>query len=90
MVGQPEKRSSDIVSSGTIEYVKLNDVQSAALGKAGANEAVSIFAREGYWYDAFTGLSRLIDANPGDAELLGMRTALLRQVGLDQVAGAGR
>ena len=90
LVGQPEKRSSDIVSSGTIEFVELSDAQSKALGKASADEAVMTFAREGYWYDAFTGLSRLIDANPGDSGLLGMRTALLHQVGLDEVAEAGQ
>ena len=90
LVGQPEKRSSDIVSSGTIELVELNDGQRAALAGAGASEAVMIFAREGYWYDTFTALSRMIDANPGDSSLVDTRKALLRQVGLDEVADAGQ
>jgi len=88
LVGQPEKRSSDIVSSGTIELVGLTDQQAAALQDADASEAVSIYARTGYWYDAFAGLMRLIEASPGDAGLIGMRKALLRQVGLDAVADA--
>ena len=90
LVEQPEKRSSDIVSSGTIELVELTGDQRAALAQADAEESVFIFAREGYWYDAFAGLSRLIDANPGNQRLIGQRTALLRQVGLDEVAEAGK
>lgn len=90
LVGQPEKRSSDIVSSGTIELVKLTGAQQAALAQAAGDESVMIFAREGYWYDAFTGLSRLIEADPGNAGLLETRSALLRQVGLEAIADAGK
>jgi len=90
LVGQPEKRSSDIVSSGTIELVEPSAAQAAALQGAEGIDAVTIYAHEGYWYDAFTGLSRLVDASPGDARLVAMRNALLQQVGLDEVASAGR
>lgn len=90
LVGQPEKRSSDIVSSGTIELVELNESQSAALAGADGLDTVSIYAREGYWYDAFTGLSRLIEASPDDAELIETRTTLLRQVGLNEVVDADK
>jgi hypothetical protein len=89
LVEQPEKRSSDIVSSGTIELVELNGDQRAALAQADALESVFIFAREGYWYDTFTGLSRLIDAQPDNPRLVEQRKALLRQVGLEEVAEAG-
>jgi len=88
LVGRPEQRSGDIVSSGTIELVAPTAAQAAALQQANATESVTIYARMGYWYDAFTRLCRLIDANPGDAGLRAMRTALLRQVGLDGVADA--
>jgi hypothetical protein len=90
LVVQPEKRSSDIVSSGTIELVELNETQGAALAGADGLDTVIIHAREGYWYDAFTGLSRLIDASPDNVELIETRNALLRQVGLDEVADAGK
>jgi len=90
LVEQPDKRSSDIVSSGTIELVELTGAQRAALARADSAESVVIFAREGYWYDAFAGLSRLIDADPANRRLLEQRTALLRQVGLDEVADAGK
>ena len=68
----------------------MNEDQRAALAQADSAESVVIFAREGYWYDAFTGLSRLIDADPGNQELVAQRTALLRQVGLDEAADAGK
>jgi hypothetical protein len=90
LVSQPEQRSSDIVSSGTIELVPPAPDQAATLRAASPLEAVNLYARAGYWYDAFTGLSRLIDAHPEDAALLAMRRSLLEQVGLDTVAGADR
>jgi hypothetical protein len=90
LVGQQEKRSSDIVSGGTIELVEMNKDQRAALAQADSADSVVIYAREGYWYDAFAGLSRLIDADPGNQELVAQRTDLLRQVGLDEVADAGK
>jgi hypothetical protein len=89
LVGQPEKRSSDIVSSGTIALVELDHTQRSALAQAGAAETVVIFAREGFWYDAFAGLQRLIEADPDNRGLVEQRSALLRQVGLDAVADAG-
>jgi hypothetical protein len=90
LVGQPEKRSSDIVSSGTIELVELTGAQQEALGKVDDDASYRVFAGEGYWYDAFAGLSKQINANPGNTALVEQRTALLRQVGLDEVADSGK
>lgn len=90
LVGQPDQRSGDIVSSGTIEYVEPDQSLRSALAQAAGNEAIRIYAGKGYWYDAFAGLSRLIEANPADAGLVDQRRSLLQQVGLEAVPGVGR
>ena len=82
LVPDPGKRSSDIVSSGRVEYKPLTAAQIEALDKANPGEAVSLLARDGYWYDTFDRLSGLIGNNPGDSSLLGQRTALLEQIGM--------
>ncbi|MGD8311997.1 MAG: DUF928 domain-containing protein [Gammaproteobacteria bacterium] len=88
LVGEPERRSSDIVSSGMIEYVALNPDQQAELSRGGNEEALQFYAREGYWYDVFSTLSELIESDPDNAELRRQRRALLEQIGLDEVAAA--
>jgi hypothetical protein len=84
LVPDAGKRSSDIVSSGRVEYVPLTAAQGAAIDHADADEAVSIYARNGYWYDAFSQLSGLLANNPQDTRLRGQRTALLQQIGMDE------
>lgn len=47
------------------------------------------YAEAGLWYDAFTSVSDMIDAAPGDSTLVEVRNSLLLQVGLEEVV-AGR
>jgi hypothetical protein len=82
LVQNPAKRSSDMVSTGQIEFIEMPTALQAKLAKATRQEAVHILARAGYWYDTFTRLSRMIAANPGDPILRNERAALLEQVGL--------
>jgi hypothetical protein len=89
LVDDSGKRSGDIVSSGMIEYVALAPEQQAELANSSAGEAVRFFAREGYWYDAFSAISMLIDKDPSNRGLRRQRSALLEQIGLDEVAAAG-
>jgi hypothetical protein len=88
LVNQPLQRSSDIVSSGTIEFLELSAKRRDELAQAGAMESVALLAGDGYWYDAFARLSRLIGEHPDEADLARQRVSLLRQVGLDEVAEA--
>ena len=84
LVPDAGKRSSDIVSSGRVEYLPLSAAQAATLKSASAGEAVGIYASNGYWYDSFARLSDLIANNPQDEHLLGQRTALLQQIGMEE------
>ena len=90
LVSDVDKRSSDIVSSGQIELLELTAAQKAELETASAEERVMMYAREGYWYDTFAGLSGLIVADPGNSELRSQRAALLEQIGLPIVSTASK
>ena len=84
LVPDPGMRSSDTVSSGRVEYLPLSATQAATLQSASAGEAIGIYARNGYWYDTFAQLSDLIATNPQDKHLRAQRTALLKQVDMDE------
>jgi hypothetical protein len=87
LISDENKRSSDVVSTGRIELLELTEGQQAQLENASEEQAVMIYAQEGYWYDLFASLSRLIDKDPGNSELLAQRAALLEQVDLEVVSG---
>lgn len=86
VVTDADKRSSDVVSSGTIEMLELTDALQARLAAASPQDAVMIYAGEGYWYDTFATLSEMISQDPGNATLLEQRESLLRQIGLEEAA----
>jgi len=86
LVADVDKRSSDVVSSGQIELLELTDEQKARLGTASPQEAVMIYASEGYWYDTFATLSDLISKDPDNAALREQRKSLLRQIDLEEAA----
>lgn len=82
LVPDAGKRSSDILASGMIERRNLSADMTSRLSKAGEQEGVFIFAEEGYWYDAVSRLSGLIETNPDSALLKQQRAELLKQAGL--------
>ena len=88
VVADADKRSSDMVSSGLIELQELTDEQQARLKAASPQEAVMIYAGEGYWYDTFATLSEMIGKDPDNAALREQRVSLLRQIGLEEAARA--
>jgi hypothetical protein len=90
LVPEPEQRSRDLVASGRIEQVPLPPALESAINAAGPEDLPSLYAGEGFWYDALDALSALIDATPTDPRLRESRAALLEQVGLPNVAAAER
>lgn len=81
-----KQRSSDIVASGTIEYVKPDAALEKQIAGADKLAMARIYAEDGIWYDAVDSLSRAIQQNPGDVSLRAQRAALFEQVGLDDAA----
>ncbi|MDH5613116.1 MAG: DUF928 domain-containing protein [Gammaproteobacteria bacterium] len=86
VVADPGQRSNDVIASGTIQRIKLNDALKAEIAGADEHSLAGIYAKEGVWYDAIDSLTRMIEKSPGDSVLLQQRTALLEQVGLQVVA----
>jgi hypothetical protein len=79
----PADPAKDVVASGWI--VRVRPGAPVASGTSGA---VYQLAEQGLWYDALAEVNGMMKARPGDESLPQMRSALLQQVGLDQVASA--
>lgn len=86
LVRDPRQRSQDIVASGTLTYVEPSAELKQKLTPADKEALASIYAGEGYWYDAIESLSELIESQPQDKRLREMRASLLEQVALPEVA----
>ena len=80
------RRSRDIVGSGKIERIELSSDLQAQVGGAGREDLATRYAEAGIWYDALEAVSDQIERSPGDNKSVGYRAALLRQVGLPEVA----
>jgi hypothetical protein len=78
-VVDPEQRSADLVTSGTIMR-----------GPGVEEPALEALAAAGYWYDALALLAEEIAARPGDPQPRLLRAELLAQVGLDEAAAHAR
>jgi hypothetical protein len=85
VVLDPERRAKDVLAGGVIERVALPEKVRQRLAQARKEEAPSIYAEDGLWYDALTAASDLVDAAPGDPAPRRERAALLSQVGLRDV-----
>lgn len=85
VVPDPNRRSRDILASGTIERVESPAGLDAKLQGASKTTLPSLYAEAGIWYDALAALSELIESSPNDAELLRHREALLAQAGLPEI-----
>ena len=86
IIVDPNERARDIVAAGWIHVVGRSGDLEKRLESEGEGRAVHVYADEGLWYDALTSLGDRIEQSPGDPELAEMRSSLLRQVGLQDVA----
>lgn len=80
LVLDPERRSQDIGAAGWIEVARTPKLP------PNGKPDYQFLAGEGLWYDAVASISDLIDASPNDSTLRNHRAALLKQVGLVDVA----
>ncbi len=90
LVVDPGKRSKDVVSGGTIRWVKPSTELRNALAEASSDREGFVYAENGIWYDAIEALSRQIEQSPENASLRAQRAALLDQVELMEVAAFDR
>ncbi|MCK6492991.1 MAG: DUF928 domain-containing protein [Nitrospira sp.] len=78
--------SHDLVTGGMVERCDFSECSVLGASTACTRDAVLTSAARGFWYDAMACLCDLIEANPSDSALRRDRAALLKQVGLRDVA----
>jgi hypothetical protein len=81
VVVNPKDHASDRTTSGYIKRIK----PPAAL-PAGKDSFAALLG-SGIWYDGVADLMKQLEAKKGDADLTAARDSLLRQVGLQEIAG---
>lgn len=86
VIKDADSPSQDIVSGGMIERCEFNECSILGAMTTCTREAVMDSAIKGFWYDAMGCLCDLIESNPADTGLRKQRAALLKQVGLHDVA----
>ena len=78
--------SRDIVTGGIIERCEFSECLVLDATTSCNRETVALSATKGFWYDAMACLCDLIENHPEDIGLHKQRAALLKQVGLHDVA----
>jgi hypothetical protein len=78
--------SRNIVTGGMIERCEFSECLALDATTTCSTESVILSAANGFWYDAMGCVSDLIETNPEDIGLRKQRAALLKQVGLHDVA----
>ena len=86
VIKDDDSPSRDIVTGGMIERCEFSECMVLGATTACTQETVVASAAKGFWYDAMACLCNLIDSDPGDMGLRKQRAALLKQVGLYEVA----
>lgn len=83
LVVDPEKRSHDVFSMGSVRYVPPAAALDSRLKSSPVREHVALLLAAGYWYDALSRMQAAIDA--GDTGMARWQRELLQSEGL--VAG---
>ncbi|KPA18411.1 membrane or secreted protein containing DUF928 [Candidatus Magnetomorum sp. HK-1] len=86
IITDAEERSGDIYASATIKYVEPSSSLNTALSHASKDYYYSVYAKNGYWYDAISSLSKLIKGSETIKKYRLHRAALLKQVNLPKAA----
>jgi len=86
VIKDTDSPSRDIVTGGMIERCEFSECLVLGAMTACTRETLMMSAEKGFWYDAMACLSDLIESDPADTGLRKQRAALLKQVGLHDVA----
>lgn len=86
LVCNPNERTEDMVVGGWIESAEINDNLKQQLAKATGVEQASLYAKQGFWYDALNTLVELRRTEPQNAAIASSWAELLKSVGLDAIA----
>ena len=86
LVCNPDDRTEDWVVGGWVEHVGKNDTFKQELEKVTAIERVSLYAQQGFWYDALNTLVELQRSQPYNPEVAATWTELMESVELDVIS----
>jgi hypothetical protein len=86
VIKDADSPSRDIVTGGMIERCEFSECLVLGAMTTCTRETLMMSAEKGFWYDAMACLSDLIESDPADTGLRKQRAALLKQVGLHDVA----
>ncbi len=79
-------RTEDLVVGGWIERAEPNDNFKQQLANTDGIKRASLYAQQGFWYDALTTLVELQRSQPNNPALIASWKELLTSVGLDAIA----
>jgi hypothetical protein len=82
----PTDRTEDLVVGGWIEQAEPSNSLKQHLAQAGTLEQISLYAQQGFWYDALNTLIELERTQPNNPELARTWAQLLQSVGLDAIS----
>lgn len=82
-------RSQDIIAGGAIQLMEPLGALREKISKADKRDLASIYAEEGFWYDAFSALADMMEMYPNDKSLRDQQEALLTQIGLGGIMAGG-
>ncbi|MEX0829815.1 MAG: DUF928 domain-containing protein [Nitrospirales bacterium] len=90
LIPDSARRSKDIIAGGMLEVMSLPENIAEAVRRATPQEATTLLAKAGFWYDAIGAISYEIQAHATDRGLRELRATLLEQVDLNTVAQVDR
>jgi hypothetical protein len=85
VVPDAKRRSRDILAAATIERVENPESLRDKLAQARADQAATLYAEAGLWYDALNAITEQLDRAPDNTTFRQQRAALLAQVGLPTI-----
>ncbi|PAX48934.1 hypothetical protein CK510_28190 [Brunnivagina elsteri CCALA 953] len=84
----PSDRTEDLVVGGWVEYTPLSHLIQEKLAASTVIERASLYAKQGFWYDAVATIIELQNLQPNNPQLSQSWNELLTSVGLTVVATA--
>jgi Domain of Unknown Function (DUF928) len=88
VVCNPGDRTEDLVVGGWVEHTSLNNSIQEKLTTATVIERISLYAKQGFWYDAVATIIELQNLQPHNSQISQSWNELLTSVGLTVVATA--
>jgi hypothetical protein len=86
VTGAMDDRDNRLVSQSSIRFVKPSATFQSTIERLNGAARVTALGNEGYWYDMFDAVSRLIAVHSQNQRLRDQRAGFLTQVGLAEVA----